>query len=223
MSIVNHEGVTAPVSRRRVPRAERSEQMLSVALPLFARRGFHAVSVDEVAAGAGVTKPMVYAYFGSKDGLFEACAGRAADRLVAALEASAAHHTDPAERMWHGLLAVFRWIAEHREAWTVLYGAPGGGGSPFAGPAARASDRMARLVADQFADTLRAQGMGATAEQHAAPMAHAFVAATVGMGRWWMEHPEEPPEVPALRVMQLAWSGIGNVMEGKLWIPPAPR
>ncbi len=205
--------------RRRVPRAEREEQMLAVALPLFAKRGYHAVSVDEVAAGARVTKPMVYAYFGSKEGLFEACATRAADRLVAALEASAAQHTDPAERMWHGLLTVFRWIAEHREAWVVLYGAPGSGGSPFAGPAVRASDAMARLVTDQFADTLRTYGMEPLAAQHAEPMAHGFVAATVGMGRWWMEHPEEPAELQALRVMQLAWNGLGNVMEGKLWAP----
>ena len=194
--------------------------MLAVALPLFARRGYHAVSVDEVAAGAGVTKPMVYAYFGSKEGLFQACARRAADRLVAELEASAAHHTDPADRMWHGLLAVFRWIAEHREAWAVLYGTPGSGGSPFAGPAADASDRMARLITEQFVDTLEAQGMGAVAEQYAEPMAHAFVAATIGMGRWWLEHPEEPAELQALKVMQLAWNGLGNVMKGEMWAPP---
>ncbi|HEX8121560.1 MAG TPA: TetR/AcrR family transcriptional regulator [Solirubrobacteraceae bacterium] len=204
---------------KRVPRAEREEQMLAVALPLFAERGYHAVSVDEVATGAGVTKPMVYAYFGSKEGLFQACATRAADRLVAALEQSAAHHTDPAERMWEGLLTVFRWIAEHRHAWAVLYGSPGSGGSPFAAPAANASDRMARLITDQFVDTLRSQGMGAVAEQHAAPMAHGFVAAAVNMGRWWMEHPEEPAELQALRVMQLTWNGIGNVMEGRLWAP----
>jgi AcrR family transcriptional regulator len=214
MSVVKNEP-----HRRRVPRAEREEQMLAVAMPLFAKRGYHAVSVDEVAAGAGVTKPMVYAYFESKEGLFQACASRAADRLVATLEASAAHHTEPDDRMWHGLLAVFRWIGEHREAWAVLYGAPGSGGSPFAAPAADASDRMARLITDQFVDTLKAQGMGAVAEQHAAATAHAVVSATVGMGRWWMEHPEEPPELQALRVMQLTWNGLGNVMEGRMWAP----
>jgi hypothetical protein len=50
-------------------------------------------------------------------------------------------------------------------------------------------------------------------------MAHAFVAATVNMGRWWMEHPEEPAELQALRVMQLAWNGLGNVMKGEMWAP----
>ena len=130
MNGVKGEGNVAEAGspRRRVPRKEREEQMLAVALPLFAKRGYHDVSVDEVAAGAGVTKPMVYAYFGSKEGLFEACANRAADRLVAA---------------------------------------------------------------------------------------------TIGVGRLWMEHPAEPAELQALRVMQLAWNGLGNVMEGKLWIPPA--
>jgi hypothetical protein len=79
---------------------------------------------------------------------------------------------------------------------------------------------MARLITDQMVDTLRDRGMAAVAEQHAEPVAHAFVAATVNMGRWWMEHPEEPAELQALRVMQLAWNGLGNVMKGKMWAPP---
>ena len=204
---------------KRVPRAQREEQMLRVAERLFAKRGYHSVAVDEIAAGAGVTKPMVYAYFGSKEGLFEACTARAADALIDRLAASAAEHTEPDDRMWHGLLTVFEWIEEHREAWGVLYGSPGTGGSPFSGPAVRASDAMGRFMTGLFTATLRDHGLGAVAEQHAEPMAHAFVAATVNMGRWWMEHPEEPADLQALRVMQLTWNGVGNIMKGKVWAP----
>ena len=194
--------------------------LLDAAEPLFAARGFNAVSVDEIAAGAGVTKPLAYAYFGSKEGLFEACAGRAADRLVGLLEQSAAHHDEPQDRMWNGLLTVFRWIGGHRASWAVLFGTPGGNGTPFAGPAARASDAMARLITDQFADTLAAQGMREGAGAHAEPLAHAFVAATIGVGRWWMEHPEEPAETQALRMMNFAWMGIGDLLEARFWAPP---
>src|SRR3954452_12665928 len=103
--------------RRRVPRAEREAQLLEIALDRFAKDGFHGVSVDEVALAAGVTKPIVYSYFGSKEGLFIACAEYAAERLAAALERSAEHHQDAEERMWHGCVEVFRFIEEHRAAW----------------------------------------------------------------------------------------------------------
>ena len=193
--------------------------MLDVATPLFAERGFHGVSVDEVAAGAGVTKPLVYAYFGSKEGLFGACVDLAADVLVGALERSAAVHVDPEERMWHGLLTVFRFVDEHREAWRVLYGS----GSPFSGPAGRASDAMARLMTDQFTDTARGAGIETAAGPHMEPLAHAFVASTIGLARWWVDQrPREPAELQAMRLMNVQWHGFERMMRGELWLPPPP-
>src|SRR5436305_14276776 len=56
--------------RRKVPRAVRERQMLEVAGRVFARRGFPAASIEEIAEGAGISKPMVYNYFGSKDGTY---------------------------------------------------------------------------------------------------------------------------------------------------------
>ena len=205
--------------RRKVPRAEREAQLLGVAMPLFAARGFHGVSVDEVAAGAGVTKPMVYAYFGSKEGLFEACVERAADGLVGALERSAAIHVDPEQRMWHGLVTVLRFVEEHREAWRILYGA----GSPFTGPATRSSEAMARLITDEFLDTARTSGMQVAAAPHMEALAHAFVASTIGLATWWVEHrPDEPVELQAMRLMNMHWRGFERIMRGELWLPPPP-
>ena len=57
---------------RGVPRAVREPQILEVAGRIFAARGYHAASMDEIAAAADVTKPLVYAYFGSKEGLYVA-------------------------------------------------------------------------------------------------------------------------------------------------------
>ena len=70
---------------RKVPRAVRERQMLEAAGRAFADRGFHAASVDAIAAASGITKPMIYAYFGSKDGLYRACMERARVRLLDAL------------------------------------------------------------------------------------------------------------------------------------------
>lgn len=208
-------------SRRRVPRADREAQLVEIALERFAQGGFHGVSVDEIAAEAGVTKPMIYSYFGSKEGLFGAAALHAADRLIETLRVSAEQHTDPEERMWHGCCAVFRFVEEHREAWAVLYH-PDAPGDPFSGPAARATRAMAELMTEQFQDTAAAQGVGAAAQAHLEPMAHAFVHATIGLAGWWIEHPEEPRDLQALRLVNFAWIGLRNMSRGELWAPPPP-
>src|SRR5215212_1597600 len=69
-----------PRGSRRVPRAVREREMLAVAERAFAARGYHAASVDGIAEAAGITKPMVYAYFGSKEGLYRACMRAARER-----------------------------------------------------------------------------------------------------------------------------------------------
>ena len=66
-----------------MPRAIREQQMLAAAERAFADRGFHAASIDAIAEASGITKPMVYAYFGSKEGLYRACMQRARARLLA--------------------------------------------------------------------------------------------------------------------------------------------
>jgi hypothetical protein len=42
-----------------------------------------------------------------------------------------------------------------------------------------------------------------------------------GLASWWLRHPEEPKELQALRLMNFAWMGLGNLLEGRLWQPPA--
>ena len=76
---------------RKVPREVREQQMLEAAESAFAARGFHAASVDAIAEASGITKPMVYAYFGSKEGLYRACMQRARARLLAALRDGRGH------------------------------------------------------------------------------------------------------------------------------------
>ena len=80
------------MTRRRLTRAERKEdtraRLLASAARVFARRGFHAASMDEIAEVAGISKPMVYAYLGSKEELFTACLHREGTRLMEAIAAA---------------------------------------------------------------------------------------------------------------------------------------
>ena len=79
----------------RVPRALREGQLVELGEQLFAERGFAKASMDELARRAGVTKPVIYELFGSKEGLFEACLEGLAMRLAESI-AEAARGADEA-------------------------------------------------------------------------------------------------------------------------------
>jgi len=198
--------------------------MLEIAGRLFGERGFYDVSMDEIAQAADVSKPMVYAYFESKEGLFLACVERATTELLRTV-AEVTSPTLPAEeRLWRGLLAVFTFIEEHSTSWTLLYPHGPQSGGPFAAGAARANEEMGRALTGIFREVAAAGGIDAeVADRSSEPVAHALVAAVVGLGSWWMRHPEEPKELQALRLMNLAWMGLGELSRGSLWMPPADQ
>jgi AcrR family transcriptional regulator len=205
----------------RVPREVREREMLEIAGALFAARGYHDVSMEEVARAAGVTKPMVYAYFDSKEGLFLACVEGAAGQLIETLERETSASLPPEVRLWRGLLAVFDFIEENREAWAVLYPHGPQSGAPFSAGAQKANEAMAGLLARLLRDAAVAEGVDpALAAETGAPFAHALVGAVEGVASWWLRHPDEPKELQALRLMNLAWMGLGNAVRGNLWVPP---
>jgi len=97
-----------PRGQRKVPRAIREPQMLEMAGRIFAARGFHDASMDEIAEAAGVSKPMLYSYFGSKDGLYFAYVNAAYRELIAAIdEAVALAGSDPEEQLRLGTVAYY--------------------------------------------------------------------------------------------------------------------
>jgi AcrR family transcriptional regulator len=216
--------VTATRARRqrsRVPRKVREREMLEIAGGLFAERGYHDVSMEEVARAAGVTKPMVYAYFESKEGLFLACVEGAAGHLLETLERETPTSLPPEVRLWRGLVAVFDFIEENREAWSMLYPHGPQSGGPFSAGAEQANEAMAGLLTRLLRDAAVAEGIDPElADESSAPLAHALVGAVEGVAAWWLRHPEEPKELQALRLMNLAWMGLGNVVRGNLWVPP---
>src|SRR5688572_7638823 len=95
--------------------------MLEVARGLFAERGFSAVTMDDVAAAVGVTKPLLYTYFGNKDRLFAACMEPAGETLVATVMAAVTEADGPAEALRLGLHAFFAFVDEDRDSWRVLF------------------------------------------------------------------------------------------------------
>src|ERR1043165_3552216 len=80
-SIPSNEKPRRP-RRTRMTGAERRAQLLEIGRTLFAQKGFEATSVEEIAARAGVSKPVVYEHFGGKEGLYAVVVDREMRRLL---------------------------------------------------------------------------------------------------------------------------------------------
>ena len=206
-----------PRGSRKVPRAIRERQMLEVAGRAFAERGFHAASVDAIAEASGISKPMVYAYFGSKEGLYRACMAAARERLLAALREGVDTSAAPDQQLWHGLLAFFTFVEREHDAWSVMLGDVTAGTGPFAADGAEIRREMAGLVGDLLRRAAEAEGLdvGELAEQ----LAGALIGAGGSLAAWWEEHPDESAERMALVLMNFAWNGLGGLVRGEGWTP----
>jgi AcrR family transcriptional regulator len=202
-----------------MPRERREQLILDVAGQVFAQAGYESAPMDEIASLAGVSKPMLYAYFGSKEGLFLACLDKADQRLRAAVR-DAVHGADGAEqRLWRGFVALFRFFEEDRDVWALGYRA-GPGAPSFAAAAARSRQAMVELLTEVFVDTAVQAGVDPDVARESEPLAHALTGAAVALVSWAGDRPDEPSELHALRLMNFAWMGLGNLVRGELWVPP---
>jgi AcrR family transcriptional regulator len=195
--------------------------MLEVAGRAFAERGFHNASVDAIAEASGITKPMVYAYFGSKEGLYRACMQRARMRLLEALREGVDTTAAPDQQLWHGLLAVFTFVERERDSWAILLGEVTQGTGPFAEDGAAVRRELAALIAELLRRAATHEGLHPDSVEITDQLARALMGAGESLAVWWGEHPEEPVERVALTLMNFAWNGLGGLVEGRSWTPPA--
>ncbi|MGI8632748.1 MAG: TetR/AcrR family transcriptional regulator [Solirubrobacterales bacterium] len=207
--------------RGRVPRAVREREMLDVAEAAFATEGFSATTMDAVAEQSGVTKPMVYAYFGSKEGLFRACMERGKRRLFAMVDQAADPEQPPAIQLWKGISTFFEFVEVHRNSWTILFGEGTSTGGPFADESARLREEIARLVTQLLGEAVTTAGkVGESRLQRLEPMAHALTGACSSAAEWWIDQPDYDRETISWLLMNFAWMGFGDLVEGVVWRPP---
>lgn len=177
--------------------------MLDAAVAVFSRRGFHLASMDDIAEVAEVSKPMIYAYLGSKDELFIACIRRETRRLMDLISAAVPAGLAPDARLCRSLLAFFEFVAEHRDGWIVLYRQARVHGT-FAAEISAARERIIVMVAGLLAGPSNDE-----AHARALPIAHVLVGAAEALSDWGLEHPEETPDDLATRLMGVVWTGLG--------------
>jgi AcrR family transcriptional regulator len=206
---------------RGVPRAVREAQMIDAGTRLFAEREYDAVSMDEIAAAADVSKPMVYAYFESKQGLFLACVEHWTEELMARLREATPQELPPDERMWRGLLSVFAFIEENPDGWSLLSPHGPAASGQLAAGAARIRVEITSLLGRLLHDAAVAEGVDPDVARDATePFAHAIAAAVQGVAAWWQRESNEPADREALRMMNFVWMGLEDLMRGRLWLPP---
>jgi AcrR family transcriptional regulator len=185
----------------RLPRAVREQQMLDAAVRVFSQRGYHGAGMDEIAEAAGISKPMVYAYLGTKEELFVACLHREGTRLMEAVAAVAALDLSPDEQLRAGLRAFFRFVAAHRDGWSVLY-RQARGQQPFAGVITQMRGRWIEIVTG----LLR---RGAPTAPDVTAVAYAIVGAVESLADWIAEHGGGDPDLMADGLAELTWRGVG--------------
>src|SRR5260221_6473457 len=111
----------ASIARSRLSRADRMEQTLNAAHALFAERGYAAVKMDEIAASVGVTKPLLYNYFGNKERLYIACMERAGDSLTATVAEAVRASLSPGDALRSGVRAFFAFLHRAPAAPALLF------------------------------------------------------------------------------------------------------
>lgn len=100
----------------RMPAAERREQLLAVALDVFAGEGYHQTSMNQIAEAAGITKPVLYQHFASKRELYLALIEEAGGRLLHIITAPSITETSGRRRVELGFLAYFQWVYDDHDS-----------------------------------------------------------------------------------------------------------
>lgn len=208
---------------RGVPRPVREAQILQTAGQVFAVNGYHGASMDDIAARAGISKPMLYNYFGSKQGLYLAYVDKAGRNLLEQLRGAADDDLAPDERLWAGILAFFRFVDEHRAGWAILYQEATSQGGPFAAEVADLRGRITRTVAKLIEQAASAGGASAGSITMADSLAHALVGAGESVANWWVNEDALDAHDAALRLMNFAWMGLDALIDGKTWSAPGER
>lgn len=194
----------------RVPRAVRAEQLLDLAERLFAERGFHGASMDELARRAGVSKPVIYDHFGSKEQLFAMCVRRTGEVLADRVARAVREDSDPRARLRAGSIAYFRFLEEQFQAWAVLF-ADEVRDARFAAEASRIRCRQSGLMISLMAESAGTPP-GHKGRARLEAMTLAIAGAYESLSLWWHEHPEVSPEELADWLLDLIWPGLEQLI-----------
>jgi len=165
------------------------EQTLGAAHALFAERGYAAVKMDEIAAAVGVTKPLLYNYFGNKEQLYISCMEKAGDSLTATVAAAVAASGNPGEALGAGVRAFFAFLDSDRAAWAVLFDETLPRGGEIADRVAEYRGEIVALVSGSLLAQIPKQRQETFRIEFEA-LSTALLGAAEALARWWLRTQE---------------------------------
>ncbi|WP_433334107.1 TetR/AcrR family transcriptional regulator [Spirillospora sp. CA-294931] len=204
--------------RRRMSRADRERQMLDVAEEVFGERGFRATSMDEIAERCGVSKPMLYEYFGSKEGLLRASIARSKEELHDVTLKAVSGATTPRDILWQGMVAYFTFVDSHSKSFTMLLQQPVEVPAETAGTVEATRVQQSELIYGVLAlfapDAPRADLEAYT---------EIIIGASERLALWRAARPEVGVEDAARYMTEFCWNGLSPYVPDPGEAPPAPR
>jgi AcrR family transcriptional regulator len=190
--------------RRRLPVAERRELIVEAAGRLFGERGYEGTRLDDVAAAAGVTKPVLYRHFDSKRDLYLALLARHRDDLPSFGDAMP-DEGSPRERLRAVLEIWLTYVESHSYAWKMLFRDTGGG------PEIQAFRQEVHVRArDVLAGMIRSLSDGRIPAREVEPLAELMSMGMASLVLWWMDNPGTP-QGAMVDAMTRVWVGLLTV------------
>ena len=201
--------------RQRLPAPERRRQLFDVALDRFANGGYHETSMEEIAEAAGVTKPVLYQHFQSKQQLFMELLDAVGRDLLTEVESRAAAEAHPYQKVLAGFRAYFRFASGHTAAFQLMFGSGARLTEEFAEPVRALEEAIAATIA-KFIDAN-------IDDEHRSLLGHAIVGLGEVAGRRWVaDHGGTEGRLPtdldpadadlmAVRLADLVWAGLRSL------------
>ncbi|GEL94990.1 TetR family transcriptional regulator [Cellulomonas composti] len=194
------------VPRSRMTGVQRRAQLLDVSRKLFAEKGFEGTSVEEIAARAEVSKPVVYEHFGGKEGIYAVVVDREIQALTGALSGALEGGGHPKVLVERTALALLTYIETSEDGFRILV---------RDSPVAQATGTFSSLIGDvatqvehMLADQFRAQNQDPKTAPMYAQMLVGMVALT---GQWWLDARRPGKTEVAAHLVNLAWNGLAGL------------
>ena len=188
----------------RLPAPQRRRQLLDVSREVFADRGFHSTSMDDVAQAAGVTKPVLYQHFGSKRRLYLELLDDLGRQILDAVTKATAEAQGPRRQVEAGFAAYLRFVGSNESAFRLLFGSGTRRDEEFADTVAGVEEAIAEAVAALIEADLE--------PEHRELLAMGILGLAEGVGRHWLRRQRHiDADVVARQVSELAWAGLRGV------------
>jgi AcrR family transcriptional regulator len=191
-----------------VPRLDREVQILDIASQQFGTLGFAATSVAAIAEKAGISKPLIYNYFGSKEGLYEACLDRGGAIVAEEIERIARGDAVGIERGMQTLGGMFTLLEPQPYLWRLFFDTTAPSTGPIADSVALYADRIGKLAEEGVAELMTLAGN--TDELDISAMTSVWLGIVDSLMDWWLDHPGETSEQMMQRCMRLLDALFGD-------------